>query len=165
MTTGEPVTNEPMLYAEDFAPGQEFPFESWTLTERDILEFAGQWDPLPMHIDRDAADRGAHGGLIASGLHTLVIYQRLVVEALWSRTAVVAGRGFRQLQLRRVVRPGTTLTGRALIADVTPRPERGDALLIVDGQIVDDEGFVVLQLISDGVIAGRAAWDGHRNAR
>ena len=112
-----------------------------------------------------AARDSIYGGLIASGLHTLVVYQRLVVEALWSRTAVVAGRGFRQLQLRRVVRPGTTLTGRALIADVTPRPERGDALLIVDGQIVDDEGLVVLHLISDGVIAGRSAWRGHRNAR
>ncbi|HEY9417276.1 MAG TPA: MaoC/PaaZ C-terminal domain-containing protein [Pseudonocardia sp.] len=159
MTTGS------MLYAEDFAAGREFPFGSWTVTEQDILEFAGQWDPLPMHIDRDAADRGPHGGLIASGLHTLVIYQRLVVEALWSRTAVVAGRGFQQLQLRRVVRPGTTLTGRALITDVTPRPDRGDALLVVDGQIVDDEGLVVLHLISEGVIAGRAARNGHRNGR
>ena len=149
-----------MLYAEDFTAGREFPFGSWMLTEADIIDFGEQWDPLPMHIDRDAADQGPHGGLIASGLHTLVIYQRLVVEALWSRTAVVAGRGFERLRLRRVVRPGATLTGRALVTTVTRRPERGDALLIVEGRLVDQEGHIVLDLVSDGVIADRARWLG-----
>lgn len=147
-----------MLYAEDFAEGQEFPFGTWTITEPDIVAFAGRWDPLPMHLDGEAAGRGPHAGLIASGLHTLVVYQRLVVDALWSRTAVVAGRGFERLRLRRPVRPGTVLTGRALVTAVTARPERGDALLIVDGRLVDGDGHVVLELISDGVIADRATW-------
>jgi len=147
-----------MLYAEDFSPGQNFPFGTHTLSERDIVDFASHWDPLPMHLDRDAADRGPHGGLIASGLHTLVVYQRLVVDALWSQASVIAGRGFERLRLRRVVRPGTALTGGALVTAVTARPERGDALLVVEGRLVDQDGNVVLELVSDGVVAGRELW-------
>lgn len=148
-----------MLYAEDFTAGQEFPFGSWKITDEDIVEFAEQWDPLPMHLDHDLAAVGPHGGLIASGLHTLVVYQRLVVDALWSRTAVIAGRGFERMRLLRPVRPGTVLTGSALISAVTFRPSRGNSVLTVEGRLVDQDGNPVLELTSDGVIADRAGWE------
>jgi acyl dehydratase len=149
------VLAEETRYGEDFEPGMEFRFGSLTLSETDIIEFARQWDPQLMHIDPTAAAVGPWGGLIASGIQTIGVYQRLVVEALWSGTAVKAGRAL-EAKLRRPVRPGATLTGSVVIREVTRRPERGDALLLVDAQLVDQSGEVVLELTLDAVLLLRS---------
>jgi acyl dehydratase len=60
-----------MLYAEDLIVGQRFEFGSYTIGEEEILRFARQYDPVPIHIDKEAAASGPFGGLIASGFNTL----------------------------------------------------------------------------------------------
>jgi acyl dehydratase len=75
-----------MLYAEDLAVGQRFQLGTYTIGEAELLEFARKYDPVPIHTDPDAAAAGPFGGLIASGFNTIAIYQRLVVEAVWSRS-------------------------------------------------------------------------------
>jgi acyl dehydratase len=139
------------LYGDDFRPGMEFGFGSLTLTEDDIVEFGRRWDPQLMHIDPATAVDGPWGGLIASGVQTVAVYQRLIVDAMWSRTAAKAGRSL-EAKLRRPVRPGVTLTGKAVIRDVTRRPDRGDAVVVVDSQLFDDSGDVVLDMTLYGVI-------------
>lgn len=146
---------ERMLYAEDLSEGLEFAFSSYTVSEAEILEFAGRFDPLPIHADPDAARDGPFGEVIASGLHTMAIYQRLAVEALWSRVVGKAGRGF-ELRFRRPVPPGTTLTGKARVQEVDRRPERGDAILTIVSQLVDAEQRPVLDVTADAVIMLRA---------
>lgn len=143
-----------MLYAEDLTPGREFPFSSWTMTEKDIVEYARQWDPLPMHIDVGAAATGPHGGIIASGLHTLAVYQRLVAEVFWIKTFGMGGRGF-QVRFLRPVKPGMTLSGHARIDRVDLRPERGNAVVYVVSQLTDEAGQVVLEIAVDAVILRR----------
>jgi hypothetical protein len=69
-----------MIYAEDLHVGQEFEFGSMTLSEQDILDFARQWDPLRIHTDVAYAKEGPFGQVIASGLHTLAVYQRMMVD-------------------------------------------------------------------------------------
>jgi acyl dehydratase len=117
-----------LMYAEDLHPGQRFQFGSWTMTEDEIVAFARAWDPQPIHVDRGAADAGPFGGVIASGLHTLGVYQRLMIDALGGRLASKAGRELR-FRLLRPVRPGVTLTGAAEMTEIRPRPDRGDAVL------------------------------------
>ncbi|HZE65523.1 MAG TPA: MaoC/PaaZ C-terminal domain-containing protein [Sporichthyaceae bacterium] len=143
-----------LLYGEDFKPGMEFEFGSLTLTESDIISFAREYDPQLMHVSKTAAEASPWGGIIASGVQTVGVYQRLVVDAVWSRTAVKAGRAM-NLELRRPVRPGTTLTGKLVVQEVTLRPERGDALMVTRSELTDDAGEVVLVLVLDGVMLMR----------
>jgi acyl dehydratase len=140
-----------LLYGEDFRPGMEFAFGSVTLSEQDMIAFARQWDPQYFHIDRAAAADSPWGGIIASGIQTVAVYQRLVVEALWSRAAVKAGKAM-TANLRRPVRPGATLTGKVVVREVTHRPDRGDSIVSVAAELVDDSGAVVLELTLDGVL-------------
>ena len=49
------------------------------VSEADILDFARRYDPQPMHIDKDAAEHGRYGGLIASGWHTGALMMQLFV--------------------------------------------------------------------------------------
>src|SRR2546430_15968530 len=71
-----------MRYFEDFHPGQVIDVGSVAVTEADIIAFARQYDPQPMHIDPHAAGRTIYGGLIASGWHTVSLFMRLLVENL-----------------------------------------------------------------------------------
>jgi len=146
-----------MLYAEDLTVGQRFPFRSYLLEEAEIIEFARRYDPLFIHMDPEAAAKGPFGGLIASGLQTLAIYQRLIVEAMWEQVAGVAGAGIESRFLR-PVRPGMTLTGHAEIAALIHRPERNNAVVTVKSQITDGTRQV-LSVSIDAVIHSRA---GHR---
>ena len=75
-----------------------------------IVGFAKLYDPVPIHTDKEAAARGPFGGLIASGFNTLAIYQRLIVEAVWTQVAGIVGRSF-EVRLSRPMRPGTIITG------------------------------------------------------
>ena len=140
-----------MLYAEDLTPGDVFPFGTHAMTQDDIIAYAREWDPLPIHIDIDAATAGPHGGIIASGLHTLAVYQRLLVDALWKNIHAVGGRSF-QLRFKRPVRPSMTLSGQTRIDRIEHRPARGNAVLYLVSQLTDETGAVVFEIAADAVI-------------
>jgi acyl dehydratase len=107
------------------SPGHRVELGFLTLTEEEIVRFAEQWDPQWFHTDPVAAAGGHHGGVIASGIHTLAVLQRLCVEAIYTRWAVIAGRGFDRLRFTAPVRPGDTLTGSVQISDVSLDETRG----------------------------------------
>ena len=145
-----------MLYAEDLIVGQRFEFGSYTIGEEEILRFARQYDPVPIHIDKEAAASGPFGGLIASGFNTLAIYQRLVVEAVWTKVAEIVGRSF-EVRLFRPVRPGTQLTGHSRVESVTLRPERRDGVVILRSELTDASGQTILTLVLETLIHARPA--------
>ena len=145
-----------MLYAEDLTEGQTFQLGSYTIGEAEILEFAGKYDPVPIHTDRVAAAAGPFGGLIASGFNTMAIYQRLVVETIWTKVAGIVGRSF-EIRLPSPARPGATLTGQSQIQKITIRPERRDAVVIFKTELVNDEQRPVLVLVLDALIHMRPA--------
>ena len=143
-----------MLYAEDLAVGQRFQFGSYVISEEEILRFARQYDPVVIHTDKEAAAKGPFGGLIASGFNTLAIYQRLIVEAVWTQVAGIVGRSF-EVRLFRPVRPDTRITGRCEIQSITLRPERRDAIVIFKTDLTDESGQTILTLVLDSLIHAR----------
>ncbi len=145
-----------MLYAEDLIVGQTFALGSMEVTAEEIVAFARQWDPLPMHTDPEAAARGHFGGLIASGLHTMGVAIRLTVEALVGDLAVVAGREIRTLRLHRPVRPGTVLTGSVEVTEQRLRDD-GRGVVVWATELHDGAGDRVLSLVTETVVFRRGA--------
>jgi acyl dehydratase len=45
----------PRRYWEDFAPGQVDEYGPRLLTREEIIAFAAEFDPKPMHLDAEAA--------------------------------------------------------------------------------------------------------------
>ena len=66
---------------EDMQPGDRFESDGKTLSEAEILDFAFRYDPQPLHMDVTAAEGEPYGGLIASGVHTLAIAVRLMMQS------------------------------------------------------------------------------------
>lgn len=109
------------LYAEDLAPGTTFELGTYAITLEEITEFARQWDPQAIHLDEVAAAAGHFGGIIASGLHSMAISQRLAVDHTVRNWAFIAGRSLDDVQLPSPIRPGAVVSGRLQVGAVEPK--------------------------------------------
>ena len=55
------------FYYEDFTPGKTIEYGPRLITREEIIAFAAQYDPQPMHLDEEAGRNSLLGGLGASG--------------------------------------------------------------------------------------------------
>ncbi|BBD99645.1 hypothetical protein SAMIE_1031460 [Sphingobium amiense] len=92
-------------YFEDIEVGP-VQVSSSVIFERDaIIAFARQWDPLPVHLDDNAARAAGFDGLTASGTHMLAVKQRLLHEFDLGPT-VIASFGSDETRYHAPARPG-----------------------------------------------------------
>ena len=69
------------LYFDDFHIGQKFVSKARTLTEADIVNFAGlSWDHNQLHTDDEYAGRSQYGKRIAHGLLGVVAHAGLTYQ-------------------------------------------------------------------------------------
>jgi acyl dehydratase len=144
-----------LLHFEDFVPGREFDLGARTVSEEEIIEFGRAWDPLDLHVDPVAAMDGPYGGLIASGRHSCVIFQRLLHDSVLTRAASRAMVGADEVRWLVPVRPGDTLTGRARVVETVPDEDGG--VVVLDGELVNQGGEVSTVLRIRERIARRPA--------
>ncbi|MXP23382.1 dehydratase [Gordonia sp. HNM0687] len=148
------TTETRRAFADDIEPGRRYQFEALTISETELLDFATQWDPQSFHIDSDVAESGAFGGLIASGIHTLAVFQRLAVRAVFDHWQVIAGRRLLDVAFLRPVRPGDTLTGSMTVHTIVfDKP--GRALVTVGGVLVDRDDREVLTTTMEVFVRAR----------
>ena len=136
-------------YFEDYAPGSVYEYGYASVSEADIIAFAGRFDPQPIHIDAEFAGRGPFSGLIASGWHTAGIAMRLIVDHYLSHVASLASPGIDELRWPAPVRPGDSLRLRTEIADVRrsrSKPDRG--LVRTRAELLNQHDQTVLSLLA-----------------
>jgi acyl dehydratase len=145
------------VYAEDLRVGTTWQNGEHEVTTGAIIDFASQWDPQFFHTDPERADReGALEGLIASGIHTIAIYQRLEVICRTQHWHVIGGTGMENLRLRRPVRPGDVLSGHTTICKSELEPERGRGLVTFAGRLANQRAEVVMTLTMSAYLLMRS---------
>jgi acyl dehydratase len=108
---------EDTQFYEEVEIGKTYDCGETTVSEEEIVAFAEQFDPLTMHTDPERATDSAHGGLIASGYHTLSVTVQLLVEGYRADRAVIAGLSIDDVTWHQPVRPGDTLTASVTMDD------------------------------------------------
>jgi acyl dehydratase len=134
-------------YLEDFLPGSVHEYGPTEVSEAEILEFAGKYDPQPIHVDPGWARTGPFGGLIASGWHTVALTMRLLVDNYLPAGASLGSPGIDELRWLRPVRPGDMLSVRVTVAEARPsrsKPDRGLLRSLIE--VVDGDGAVVMTM-------------------
>ena len=114
-------------YYEDFTVGEviESP-ETYEITPERLHQFASEYDPQPMHLDQDAAEKSIFGKLVASGWQTLSVTMRLLVLSPLFASGEVVGIGIDNLRWTSPVEPGETLSARAEVLSMRPSASRPD---------------------------------------
>jgi acyl dehydratase len=148
------VTRPEPKYAEDLRAGQHISLGSFTLSRPELLSFAERWDPQDFHIDEAVAANGRFGDVIASGVQTLAIFQRLSVLAVERDWAVIAGTRLIEVRFLRPVHADTTLTGGVRVKSVDIDRTRRRATVVKAGWL-DDGADRVFEIESEALVRSR----------
>ena len=144
-------------YLDDFTEGSIFETEGKTVSEAEILEFAFKYDPQSFHMDVEAAKEGPFGGLIASGIQTMAIGLRLLLQAqVFAPGASMGSPGMDELRWLKPVRPGDTLRMRGEVLEVKPsRSKPGRGILRYRMTIFNQHGEDVMSMVGIQIIKRR----------
>jgi acyl dehydratase len=136
------VSGHPGVFFEDLAVGQEFTSPGRTVTEADIVIFAGlSGDYNVLHTDAEHMKASIFGERIAHGLLGLSIEQGLA-----SRGEPTAAHGVLsglKWKFKGPIRIGDTVHVRSRIASKKDGPEGRRGLVTVERELVNQLGEVV----------------------
>jgi acyl dehydratase len=124
-----------LLHHEDLEIGKAIAFGHKTVTKDEIIAFAQQFDPQPMHLDEEAAKETLTKGLCASGFHTCAMMMRLVVDGLLGKVASLGSPGVDEVRWLKPVRPGDILHARYTCTEkraLASRPDVGLSKILVE---------------------------------
>lgn len=143
---------------EDFEEGGTIALGSKIVTAAEIVEFAGEFDPQPMHLDEEAGKASILGGLAASGWHTCCMFMRMMCDGFLLDSTSQGSPGLDYVRWKKPVLAGDTLSGRStIIAKRSSKSKPGLGLVTVMSELVNQRGETVLELQNTGMFLTREA--------
>lgn len=144
-----------MRYFDDFKAGDRFQSEPLAVTEKQIIEFAREFDPQSFHLDAAKAVRTMFKGLIASGWHTAAMSMRLFVQTLNFAEGAI-GLGVDELRWPNPVRPGDALRVETEIVDLRPSKSRPDCGIVrIRNVTANQRGEIVQTMLASALVPRR----------
>ncbi len=119
-----------ILSFEDFPPGHFGRFGPRHVTRKEIIAFAAEFDPQPMHLDEEAAKASLLRGLSGSGWHLCSIVMRMMFDGFIARTASLGSPGVNEMRWLSPLRPGDDLTLEVDIAEARVSRSRPDTGIV-----------------------------------
>ncbi len=145
------------LTFEDFPPGRVGTFGPRHVTREEILAFAAEFDPQPMHLDEEAAKQTAFKGLAASGWHTAAMAMRLAVEIRPFGPHPLVGLGVDDLRWTMPVRHGDVLHIEGEVIELTPSRTKPQGIAKVKWTAYNQRGEAVYTFTPIGIVPRRPA--------
>jgi 3-hydroxybutyryl-CoA dehydratase len=143
------------LYFDDVAVGQEWDSVGRTITETDIVNFAGiSGDFNPIHVDHEFARSTAFQRPIAHGLLTLSIAAGLAVQLPAMRTFAFVN--IREWHFREPIFAGDTIHVRSKILEKAARGRGRRGTITWQRQVINQHGKVVQEGVTQTLVEGRA---------
>jgi len=88
----------PKLHWEDFELGAVAIYGPRLVTREEIVAFAAEFDPQPMHLDEAAASATLLGGLGASGWHTCCLTMRMIADGFLLNSSSMGAPGIEEVR-------------------------------------------------------------------
>jgi acyl dehydratase len=143
------------LFADDVQTGQEWQSLGRTITEADIVNFAGlSGDFNPIHLDHEFARTTPFRRPIAHGLLVLSVATGLAVNAPPMRTLAFVS--IRNWQFKGPVFIGDTLHVRTRVLEKEVRARGRRAVITWFREIINQDGKVVQVGETQTIVEGRA---------
>jgi acyl dehydratase len=147
---------EQHLYFDDVAVGQEWESQGRTVTEADIVHFAGlSGDFNPIHVDHEFAKTTPFRRPIAHGLLVWAVSSGLGVHCPPMRT--LAFLSIRDWQFKGPIFAGDTVRLRSKVIEKEVRARGRRGVITWQREIVNQEGKVVQEGITLTLVEGRGS--------
>ena len=145
-------------YYEDFVVGQTFETPARTITEADLIMFAGMTgDNSALHTDEEHASKSLYGRRLVHGMLVISLGMGLISRTLVFEGTGIAILGLEKVEFRKAVFIGDTLNARFTIESLreTSKPDRGIVVRKVD--LYNQSGEIVATYAMTGLVLRRSA--------
>lgn len=137
---------EERYFFEDFVQGRVFPLAQKAVRPEEIVEFASEFDPQPMHLDEAAGKASILGGLSASGWHTASMFMRMMFDGWLSRSSSEGSPGIEFMEWKKPVLAGDILSGRSIVLESRPlRSRPGIGIVKFLHEVENQRGEMVMR--------------------
>jgi acyl dehydratase len=114
------------LTFEDFKPGHLGTFGPRHVSRDDIISFASEFDPQPMHVDDEVASRSMLKGLSGFGWHMCALLMRISWDGFIHNIASAGSPGVDEVRWVSPLRPGDDLTVSTEVIEMRESKSRPD---------------------------------------
>jgi len=137
------------LHWEDFEPGAVTVYGPRLVTREEIVAFAAEFDPQPMHLDEAAASATLLGGLGASGWHSCSLMMRMMADGFVLNSASMGAPGVDEVTWHKPLRPGTRIRLRATVLETRPSGSRpGVGLIKFRFEMLDEADAIMMTQVN-----------------
>ena len=132
---------------EDFVEGTTIDLGHKLVTADEIVEFAAEFDPQPMHLDEDAGKAGILGGLSASGWHICAMFMRMICDGFLLDSTSQGAPGIDHVRWKKPVLAGDRLAARTtVLAKRLSRSRPSLGLVTLRTEMTNQRGDSVFEL-------------------
>ncbi|MDP2121580.1 MAG: MaoC family dehydratase [Hoeflea sp.] len=140
------MREDDLLHFEDLEPGMVFPLGPKSVSAGEIVAFAMEYDPQPMHLDAEAGRNSILGGLAASGWHTCSMMMRMMTDSYLLRMAAEGAPGIDYVKWKKPVLVGDVLAGETRVLDSRKSNSRpGIGIVSFRHELRNQKGETVLE--------------------
>jgi acyl dehydratase len=148
----------PQLAFEDFHPGRVFEHGPRRVPRDEMVDFAAEFDPQPMHLDEAAARATMLGGLCASGWYGCCILMRMVVDGFAHDSTSMGAPGVDEVKWLEPIRPDDELRLRATVIETRASRSWPDMGFVrFHFELFDGQGGLAMTLTASMMMGRRAA--------
>lgn len=135
------------LWYEDFEEGRSFASAERSVSADEIIAFAREFDPQPMHMSEEAGKASILGGLSASGWHISSIAMRMFFDTVIVQSMGEGGPGIDTMEWRKPLLAGDTLRLKITVKSRRPLASRpGIGLVIMEHHLTNQRDELVMRM-------------------
>jgi acyl dehydratase len=150
----------PKYHWEDFKPGDVAIYGPRQVTRAEIVAFAAEFDPQPMHLDEAAASATLLGGLAGSGWHSCALMMRMMADGFLLESSSMGSPGVEEVNWLRPLRPDVQVRLRVTTLETRSSKSRPDmGLTRIRYDLIDDADTVITTMTSTMMLGRRTPGD------
>jgi acyl dehydratase len=141
------------MYFEDIRVGMTAEIAPAVIEKQKMLDFARDYDPIPLHTDEEYAKTSIFGGLIAPGVMSFMSIWANFIRLNVLGDELIAGKSTK-IEWFKPVFAGDSLTGKARITKITPRNDY-NGIVDVTIEVFNQHGELVLTDVTESIVKRR----------
>ena len=131
-----------------FSNDKSFVLGPRKVTKDEIIEFAGEYDPIFFHLDEEEAKASMLAGLTASGFHTCAMLMRMICDSFLTESTCQGAPKVEHVKWLSPVRPGDELSGTSTVLESRQSGSKPDLWITKFNHTLQNQrGEAVIEMI------------------
>jgi acyl dehydratase len=138
------------MYFEQFTLGTKINLEPVTIKKERMIDFAKEYDNIPLHTDEKYAQTTIFGDLIAPGVMTFMSVWSKFLELNLAADEFIAGKSTK-IEWEKPVYANDTLRGVCTVSRLTKRNKK-NGIVEISVDVYNQNGIIVLKNVTEMIV-------------